>query len=371
MEDIQLLEAVERYIRGEMKTDERVHFEQLRKTNPEVDQLVVEHTLFIHQMNEVGELRKFKSTLNEVHTDLAEKGMINSDRLKGKAKLVYMWRKYKRVATIAASIAGITTLTISLLVWSISPKIENSQVTQLVKEVNGLKKKDKELDNKINDFDKKKENKPILNPSYRYNGTGFLIDGKGYLVTNAHVVRNAKTVVVQNKKGDNFNARVIFTDFAKDLVILKIEDDSFKSLSNIPYGISKSAVDLADPIFTLGYPRNDEMVYGQGYLSAKTGFDGDTLSCQIAIAANPGNSGGPVLNQDGEVIGVLSTRQVTAEGVVFAIQSKYIHSALNELKKMDTSYLKVKASTTSSLKGMDRTQQVKKIEDYVFMVKVN
>ena len=75
MDDIQLLEAVERYIRGEMKPDERVHFEQLRKTNPEVDQLVVEHTLFLHQMNELGELRKFKSTLNEVHTDLAEKGI--------------------------------------------------------------------------------------------------------------------------------------------------------------------------------------------------------------------------------------------------------------------------------------------------------
>jgi len=365
-----MLEAVERYIRGEMKPDERVYFEQLRKTNPEVDQLVVEHTLFIHQMNEVGELRKFKTTLNEVHTDLAEKGMINSDRLKGKAKVVYMWRKYKRVTTIAASIAGITTITISLLVWSISPKIENSQVTQLVKEVNGLKNKDKELDNKINDVDKKSEKKPILNPSYRYNGTGFLIDGKGYLVTNAHVVRNAKNVIVQNKKGENFNARVIFTDLAKDLVILKIEDDSFKSLLNIPYGISKSATDLAEPVFTLGYPRN-EIVYGQGYLSAKTGLNGDSLSCQISIAANPGNSGGPVLNQDGEVIGILSTRQVSAEGVVFAIQSKYIHSVLNDLKKMDTSYLKVKAPATSLLKGMDRTQQVKKIEDFVFMVKVN
>ena len=97
MEEIQLIEAVERYIRGEMKTDERVYFEQLRKTNPEVDQLVVEHTLFIHQMNEVGELRKFKSTLNEVHTDLAEKGLINSDSLKGNAKVVYLWKKYKRV----------------------------------------------------------------------------------------------------------------------------------------------------------------------------------------------------------------------------------------------------------------------------------
>ena len=49
MEEIKLIEAVERYIRGEMKPDERVYFEQLRKTNPEVDQMVVEHTLFIHQ----------------------------------------------------------------------------------------------------------------------------------------------------------------------------------------------------------------------------------------------------------------------------------------------------------------------------------
>jgi len=346
MDEIQLIEAVERYIRGEMKTDERVYFEQLRKTNPEVDQLVVEHTLFIHQMNEVGELRKFRSTLNEVHTDLAEKGLINSDRLKGNAKVVYLWKKYKRVAAIAASIAGITTLTISLLVWSLSPKIESSQVKQLVNEVNGLKVKDKELDNKIKDVDNKSEKKVILNPSYRYNGTGFMIDSKGYLVTNAHVVRNAKTVVVQNKKGDNFNARVVFTDFAKDLVILKIEDDSFKNLTSIPYGISKSSSDLAESIYTLGYPRNDVM------------------------AANPGNSGGPVLNHNGEVIGILSTRQVSAEGVVFAIQSKYIHSVINELKKADTS-VKVKVPASSSLKGMDRTQQVKKIEDYVFMVKVN
>jgi len=370
MEEIQLLEAVERYIRGEMKTDERVYFEQLRKTNPEVDQMVVEHTLFIHQMNEVGELRKFKSTLNEVHTDLAEKGLINSDKLKGNAKVVYLWKKYKRVAAIAASIAGITTLTISLLVWSISPKVEPGEVKQLVNEVNGLKNKDRELDNKIKDVDNKSEKKPIVNPTYRYNGTGFMIDSKGYLVTNAHVVRNAKTVVVQNKKGQNFNARVVFTDFAKDLVILKIEDDSFKTLTSIPYGISKSSSDLAESIYTLGYPRNDEMVYGQGYLSAKTGLNGDSLSCQISIAANPGNSGGPVLNHNGEVIGVLSTRQVSAEGVVFAIQSKYIHTVLSELKKADTS-LKIKASAASSLKGMDRTQQVKKIEDYVFMVKVN
>ncbi|MBS1655930.1 MAG: serine protease, partial [Bacteroidetes bacterium] len=63
MDDILLLEAVERYIRGEMTPDEKVHFEQLRKANTEVDQMVVEHTLFLQQLNRMGEWKSLKSTL--------------------------------------------------------------------------------------------------------------------------------------------------------------------------------------------------------------------------------------------------------------------------------------------------------------------
>jgi serine protease Do len=372
MEDIQLLDAVERYIRGEMKPDERVHFEQLRKTNPEVDQLVVEHTLFIHQMNEVGEQRKFKSTLNEVHVDLAEKGLINSDRLTGNAKVVYLWKRYKRVAAIAATIAGVTTITVSMLVWSLSTKPDNQKLQELRREIGKVKQEQGRQNAVVKNLENNIKSQSQFNPniSYKAGGSGFLIDGKGLLITNLHVVRNARNIAIQNRKGENFNAKIVYSDPAKDLAILKIVDDNFKSLPTIPYNISKVGSDLAEPIFTLGYPR-DSIVYGQGYLSANTGFDGDSLSCQIAIAANPGNSGGPVLNRSGEVIGILSTRQVAAEGVVFAIQSKYIHGLLNELKKSDTAYSKVKTPAASSLKGMDRTQQVKKIEDYIFMVKVN
>src|SRR4029079_14525037 len=122
MDDIKILDTVERYIRGEMTPDERLYFEQLRKTNADVDQLVVEHTLFLQQMNRFGEWKKFKQTINEVHTDLAEHGKIDSAKLKGKAKVVYLWNRYKRVTAIAASIAFITTLTIYTLVWSFSPK---------------------------------------------------------------------------------------------------------------------------------------------------------------------------------------------------------------------------------------------------------
>lgn len=372
MEDIQLLEAVERYIRGEMKPDERVHFEQLRKTNPEVDQMVVEHTLFIHQMNEVGELRKFKSTLNEVHIDLAEKGLINSDRLKGKAKVVYLWKRYRRVAAIAATIAGITTVTISLLVWSLSSKPDNRKIQDLSRGLEEVKKEQRNQKAAVNNLENniKTQTQFIPNIAYKSGGSGFMIDAKGLLITNLHVVRNARNVAVQNSKGQTFHAKIVFSDAQKDIAILKVDDENFKSLTAIPYNIKKSSADLAESIFTLGYPR-DSIVYGQGYLSANTGYKGDSLSYQVAIAANPGNSGGPVLNSDGEVIGILSTRQIAAEGVVFAIQSKYIYTVLNELKKQDTAFLKVKAPSSSSLKGLDRTQQVKKIEDYIFMVKVN
>lgn len=364
-QETRMMDSVERYIRGEMLPDERVYFEQLRKTNAEVDQLVVEQTLFFQEMNRFGEWKKFKSLLNDIHVDLSEQGKINSDKLRGGAKVVYLWNRYKRVAAIAASIAGVTAIALSALVNSITPHKENVQVTQLVHEVDNLKKAARVLDSKIDNVDKKKADISIVP---KYNGTGFLIDGKGYMVTNAHVVINSKNIFVQNNKGEQFKASVVKLDEARDVAILKIDDENYKNNHPLPYGFRKTASDIAEPIFTLGYPK-DEAVYSEGYLSAKTGFNGDTLSCQIGIAANPGNSGGPVFNRDGEVIGILSTKETQAEGVVFAIQSKYILQAIEDLKKEDTTYKNIKTPLTSSLHGLDKVKQVSKVQDYIYMVK--
>jgi len=148
---------------------------------------------------------------------------------------------------------------------------------------------------------------------------------------------------------------------------LKIDDEDFKPFASLPYSISKSGAELGEQIFTLGFPR-DEIVYGEGYMSAKTGYDGDTLACQIAVAANPGNSGAPVMNKNGEVIGVLSARQLQAQGVVFAIKSKNIFRTLDSLRS-DSSIANIKVPSASSLKGLDRVQQIKKMQDYIFIVK--
>jgi len=174
--------------------------------------------------------------------------------------------------------------------------------------------------------------------------------------------------IVVDSKGREYNASIVHIDTKKDLAILKIEDEDFEPLKSLPYSIGKSNADLGDEIFTLGYPRND-IVYGVGYLASKTGFNGDSLSYQIQISANPGNSGGPVLNNNGEVIGVLSTRQAQADGVAFAVKSKNIFECVNEAKDSNTILENIKIPTHSNLKGLQRKQQISKVADCVFNVK--
>ncbi len=374
MEDIKILEAVERYISGQMGPDERVYFEQLRKSNPEIDQAVVEHTFFLQQMNRFDEVKKLKSTLTDTHIHLAEKGLIASPRLQGKARVVYLYNRYKRVSAIAASIAGITALTISALVWSVSPgKPAKQQEMELLKrelksDINRLQTQNDSLTKKIEDV---KTDVAIStdNIQYKTGGSGFLLDTKGYLVTNAHIVEKAEHVAVQNREGKVFTAKTVYLDRGRDIAILKITSKNFTAPGPLPYAVRKSNVDLAEPIYTLGFPR-DEVVYGQGYIAAKTGYQGDSLALQITIAANQGNSGGPVLNSDGEIVGVLTGKQKTIEGAVFALQSKYIFNALSELQK-DSAYQNIKIPTSNALKGKERKQQVKMLQDFVFMVKVD
>jgi len=364
MEQLQLLEAVERYLQNEMGPEEKGHFEQLRKTNPEVDQLVVEHTIFLGQLNKFGEAKNFKASLHDIHNTLVSSGSIKEQP--SQAIVKQMWKRYKRVMGVAASIAGITTMLIAGMINS--RKADTVELQQLNQKFERTKRTVDQLKKQVEGTPTEKVPKAPANTDIKSGGTGFLIDGKGFLITNAHVVAGSTSVIVQNNKGQEFRATTIHQNPSTDIAILKIEDNDFKPHDVLPYGIRKNGVDLGETLFTLGFPR-EEIVYNEGYMSAKTGFHGDTLTCQIGVTANPGNSGGPVFNKNGEVIGIITTRQIAAQGVVFAITSQNIFRLVDDIAKTDTTVQKIKLPSISSIKGLDRVQQIKKIEDCVFMVR--
>lgn len=368
MEENILLDAIERYRNNLMSAEERAYFEELRKNNSDIDQKVVEHTFFLNELNKLSDRKAFKHQLDLIESRLENEGILATKERKTKAKVAYLWNRYRRTIAVAACIAGLVSVSTATLVSNISDKKNDQHITPLVdNKLNQIEHKINQIEHKLNDAGAPiVPVKPKLEANFR--ATGFLVDGKGYIITNAHVVSKAKNIVVENKKGDQFFATPIYSNVVSDLAILKITDTSFRKVSNLPYTFTRSSAELAEPVYTLGYPR-EEVVYGEGYLSAKSGFSGDTTSYQISITANPGNSGGPILNQEGEIIGIISSKETNAESVVFAIKSGNIFSALREVKKEVDSTIKLPANNT--LKGLSRVQQIKKLEDYIYKIKGN
>ena len=364
MEQLHIAELVEKYLKGAPNQEEKALFEELRKSNPEVDQSVVEYHFFLEEVERYGQVRRFKSNLYDTHHTLQENGDIKDVQLKTRAKIINLWSKYRRVVAVAASIAGITALFISGMVSIFSPNAPIRDLEELRRKVSNL---EKQSTRQISEFNKIKT-KIEPGADVKFGGTSFMVDPNGFLVTSAHVLKGAKKVYVQNIEGKDFLAEIVHKDLESDIALLKINDADFASSSSLPYGFSRKKTDLSEPVFTLGFPK-DEIVYNEGYLSAQMGLEGDTMSCQITITANPGNSGGPVFNKNGEVIGILNARQASANGVVFATKSKNIFRVIESLKETEKD-LNIRMKGTSVLKGANRSTQVKKVQDHIYMVKV-
>ena len=359
MEEILLLEMIERYLSGAMPEKEKSYFEDLRKSNPEVDQLVVEYNLIGKEMTKYGHTRAYKQSLHEVHSKLSAEGVIGKSSLSSKAKIVYLWKRTRRTTAVAASIAAIVSILTVVVANIYNSRNSNRTITQLSNEVKSLKETQSATNKEL------KEVKGKIDPkaTFKSGGTGFLIDGKGYLITNAHVLKG-HTIIATNDKGQQFLAKLCMKDEARDIAVLKIEDKDFKAFPFLPYSINKS-VTLAEPIYTMGYPK-DDIVYGEGYLSSETGYKSDTLTYQISIAADHGNSGGPVLNKNGDVIGILTDK--SEAGAVFAVKSIYIFKAVEFLKK-GQDINNIRLTTTNTIKNLNREQQVKKVNKCVFLIR--
>src|SRR3954463_2046880 len=135
MDDILLLDTTERYFRGELNAEQTASFEALRKTTPEIDQMVVEHNMFLHQIEAFSENKDYKHKLHEVHFELEQAGEITEGEVSSGGKVMQIFHRYKKVTAIAATIASITALFISALVTYINPR-NKGEIVQLNRKIN-------------------------------------------------------------------------------------------------------------------------------------------------------------------------------------------------------------------------------------------
>ena len=150
-------------------------------------------------------------------------------------------------------------------------------------------------------------------------GSGFIIESNGLILTNAHVVEGATTIYVTLTDKREFKAKLLGMDKRTDVAVVKIEA---RDLPKLPLGDS-SKVRVGEWVLAIGSPFGLENTVTAGIVSAKSRDTGDYLPfIQTDVAVNPGNSGGPLLNTAGQVIGINSqifSRSGGYMGISFAI----------------------------------------------------
>lgn len=158
-------------------------------------------------------------------------------------------------------------------------------------------------------------------------GSGFIIKPDGIIVTNHHVVANAKAMRVKLSSGEVYrNVYLLSSDPVNDLAFLKIEA---VDLPTIPLGNSNN-VRLGDEVLLVGAPQGLEQTVSNGLISGIRLDDGVRV-LQTSAAASPGSSGGPLLNRSGEAVGVMSFKLVNGENLNFTIPINYVRGKLDTL----------------------------------------
>src|SRR5882724_1813569 len=178
-------------------------------------------------------------------------------------------------------------------------------------------------------------------------GSGFIIDPKGYILTNYHVIDGATRITIGMQNGERFRARVIGVDKDTDLAVLKIESDH--ELPVMKFGDSNAA-QVGDWVLAIGSPFGLDQTVTAGIISKK---DRDTTTSsfqrflQTDAAINRGNSGGPLVNMHGEAIGVnsqIATLTGDYNGIGFALPSneaKFVSEQILGGGKVKRGYLGV------------------------------
>jgi hypothetical protein len=214
---------------------------------------------------------------------------------------------------------------------------------------------------------------PDYNKS-KVTGSGIIFSEKGYIATNYHVIEDSKNIVVyisdENKK-KSFKAEIVLADKSNDLAILKIKKDNFKEINKIPFDVKSTGVQVGENVFALGYPminlQGTELKVTKGIINSKSGYKNDLSSYQISAPIQPGNSGGPLFDQNGNLIGITSSKLTVGENVGYAIKGLFLKNIIDNISGLSINTKK----ENPTLKEKPLPQQVKILRDYVVIISAN
>ncbi len=188
-------------------------------------------------------------------------------------------------------------------------------------------------DDRFNDFfEKFFGEQPQKDLKERSLGSGFIIDKDGFIVTNNHVIENADKIKVKLKDGKEYNAEIIGRDPSTDLALIKVP--SGNNLPVIAFGDSNS-LKVGQWVVAIGSPFGLEQTITAGILSAKGRVIGSgpyDNFLQTDASINPGNSGGPLIDMQGQVVGINTAIVASGQGIGFAIPINLARGIVEQLK---------------------------------------
>ena len=166
-------------------------------------------------------------------------------------------------------------------------------------------------------------------------GSGFIIDERGYIVTNFHVIEGETkiTIVIFRKEGDQFqrdkidNAKIVATNPFLDLALIKFEPPQGMKVTKV-YLDDGDALRDGEKVFAIGNPLGLERTVSEGIVSKVNRTEGGLVYIQTTTQINPGNSGGPLFNARGQVVGVTNMKLTFGEGLGFAIPVRHVREFL-------------------------------------------
>ncbi len=350
------MDLFDRYATGSLSEDDKMQFEESMINDPSFKERVEAHLLFVRTFKEHGDRKSLKKTLDNIHSEQDNAPHILVEKSKQGYRLQRIWP----TIAVAASVALICVAGGFFMLMSYD-KGHQANYLELRKNVEKLKKSQTQILENI-----KKNKTPDLSPG-KYSGSGFLVSQNGYVVTAYHVVNSADSIYIENEKFGRLKTSLVYADAANDIALLLISDNQFKESSVMPV-IRKMEGNIGESVYTLGFPRED-IVYGEGSISAASGYEQNENSYQVSIPLNPGNSGGPMIDEQGALVGIISGIQTETRGAAFAIKSSVLLETIQSIP-VDSLSKPISLSGKNQWGSMTRVNQIKKWSDFVFIVKV-